>query len=119
MQVYAIYGENDATYLPDIPVIESLFPNFGSTIIPNAGHFAFQDDPNVFNELLIEVAQNITRSPLNPAASAPTASATDASGEATDTTEADTSHAHGTNRTLGAVAIALVCIGMSVVFAST
>lgn len=85
-QVYAIYGGDDSGFLPDLPVLESIFPNFGSTVVPGGGHPVYLDDPELFNNLLIELAKNITSGPLMPgtnSSSSPDSPATGATNETT------------------------------------
>ena len=58
--MYAIYGSDDTSFLPDLDILESVFPNFGSTVVPGGGHPVYLDAPDLFNSLLIELASNIT-----------------------------------------------------------
>lgn len=86
--------------------------------MPDAGHFPFQAAPDVFNSLLIEVAQNITRFPLTPAAD----EASDPTGAGAGTQESPTSdqasHAHAEAFKFVPHAVALVCICTSVLLGS-
>ena len=90
--MYAIYGGDDTSFLPDLEVLESIFPNFGSTVVPGGGHPVHLDDPDLFNSLLIELARNIT----GGAAGSPTAASPESTSPAgTGSTDGSAGEADG------------------------
>lgn len=127
VQVYAIYGGDDSSYLPDLPVLESIFPNFGSTVVPGGRHPVYLDDPELFNSLLIELAQNITSTSLSSDASD---TGTSTQGVAPESGDSPIEEPAGDTQLMApptsdepigvagltAVVVGLTCVGLAVAF---
>jgi len=52
-EVLLIWGENDdSTPLADGKLMEKLMPDAGLAVMPNAGHYAFLEQPALFCKIL-------------------------------------------------------------------
>eukprot|EP01024_Parvocaulis_polyphysoides_P049895 TRINITY_DN4857_c0_g2_i1.p1 TRINITY_DN4857_c0_g2~~TRINITY_DN4857_c0_g2_i1.p1 ORF type:complete len:229 (-),score=43.16 TRINITY_DN4857_c0_g2_i1:511-1197(-) len=59
LQVLAFYGENDGATQRDLPGLQQMFTNYEQVIVPGGSHPAYLDDPELWHDTLLGLAQDL------------------------------------------------------------